>query len=562
MKIEQSARKYQRECAEAISSAYKRGITRQFVWMPTGSGKSFIIRNIPSIVDMASVLVMADTIELISQLSEHMSKGNPGVSVGIEQAENEARGDDLIVVASMQTLSMEKAKRLKEMDPNRFDIIIIDEAIKTPCKSYQEILKHFTPKLLIGFCATMKRRDKLVLADHYDEIVFTKTIPELWREGDIEGDGPYLSDIRPVRATTDIDISDIGVIGEDFNEEELALRLDVDQRNTQIFSTIEQHAKDRNSILVFGCSKKHVENLYHQAIKRGHHSVDYILGETKDRANKLKKFADGHTRIMFNCNVFIRGVDVPRIDCIVMTKPSMSYDYTNQVIGRGFRPFPGKKDLLIIDMCDTIGNLPVLSVSDMFGVPGLNLDGCSIKEKVEVIEKAELLLVDMAPGDTIEEVEKRVKIVEQLALKTGTIKTNIELVDLFSASGLQRSKYYESLYSWIKVKQDKYILPLNDKKITLERNRMGVWVCSDGASIAEKKTRGKDVPWRWVDLRVKHQSNGQWQRKQRTCKLRQKRATPGQVQALKNNGIIVPPDLTFGIAIDVLDYLKAVRSGI
>ena len=71
------------------------------------------------------------------------------------------------------------------LDPEQFSIIVIDEAHHATAETYRRIIAHFglnqpdTKKLLVGFTATPKRSDGIGLEQLFDEISYSRSIPEM-----------------------------------------------------------------------------------------------------------------------------------------------------------------------------------------------------------------------------------------------------------------------------------------------------------------------------------------------------------------------------------------------
>lgn len=47
--------------------------------------------------------------------------------------------------------------------------------------------------------------------------------------------------------------------------------------------------------------------------------------------------------------ILTEGVDLPQVDCILLTRKTKSPSFLYQMIGRGSRLHPGKSDCLVID---------------------------------------------------------------------------------------------------------------------------------------------------------------------------------------------------------------------
>jgi ATP-dependent helicase IRC3 len=183
-------RHYQKECLESILERYRAGVRRQLASLPTGSGKTVIFAEFPRYFKMKKqMLVLAHRKELLDQAYDKIRRANHRLCVAVEQAGRSADSDCDVVVASVPTLGRKGSKRLQRLDPDRFFLIVIDEAHHATADTYRRILDYFgvfvpgTRKLLVGFTATPKRGDGLGLDAVFEEIVFSKSLPEMIKTG-------------------------------------------------------------------------------------------------------------------------------------------------------------------------------------------------------------------------------------------------------------------------------------------------------------------------------------------------------------------------------------------
>jgi DNA repair protein RadD len=79
--------------------------------------------------------------------------------------------------------------------------------------------------------------------------------------------------------------------------------------------------------------------------------VAAVFGDTLDfeRGQALADFKAGKLKYLVNVNVLSTGFDAPNIDCVAMLRPTLSPGLYYQMVGRGFRLHPGKKDCLVLD---------------------------------------------------------------------------------------------------------------------------------------------------------------------------------------------------------------------
>ncbi len=135
-------RPYQKECINAVP---ERG--RFLIQMSTGLGKTFCFSRIPR---KGKVLILSHRDELVRQPIKYYD-----VPVGIEQGIHKSNGEE-IVSASVPSL----VRRVTRFKRDEVDMVIVDEAHHASANSYQKIIEHFNPRLLLGFTATPNRAAK------------------------------------------------------------------------------------------------------------------------------------------------------------------------------------------------------------------------------------------------------------------------------------------------------------------------------------------------------------------------------------------------------------------
>ncbi len=90
-----------------------------------------------------------------------------------------------------------------------------------------------------------------------------------------------------------------------------------------------------------------------------------ISSKTKShiRASILKEFKERKFPVLVNCGILTEGADIPNIDCIIMSRPTKSPVLFQQMIGRGMRLSPEKKDCLVLDFIDSYSQIPDLATT-------------------------------------------------------------------------------------------------------------------------------------------------------------------------------------------------------
>jgi len=134
--------------------------------------------------------------------------------------------------------------------------------------------------------------------------------------------------------------------------------MDADALVRSACAEIVELTADRKSVLIFASGVKHGRHIVD--VLQGHGvECGFVCGETPpaQREELLGRFrGDGHDLVgtrplkyLCNVNVLTTGFDAPGIDCVVLLRPTMSPGLFYQMVGRGFRKHPGKRDCLVLD---------------------------------------------------------------------------------------------------------------------------------------------------------------------------------------------------------------------
>lgn len=81
---------------------------------------------------------------------------------------------------------------------------------------------------------------------------------------------------------------------------------------------------------------------------KGFHAAE-VNGNSPDRADVLRDFEAGGYDVLCNSMLLTEGWDCPTVDCVVVLRPTKVRALYSQMVGRGTRLAPAKKDLLLLD---------------------------------------------------------------------------------------------------------------------------------------------------------------------------------------------------------------------
>ena len=334
-------RKYQKEAQAAIVAAWARGVRRTLLVLPTGCGKTIVFCKLCEqlVAQGKRVLILAHRGELLDQAADKM-KVSTGLGCAVEKAERSClEGDSQwyrIVVGSVQTMS--RKKRLERFDSKFFDAIIVDEAHHVLAGSYQRILGYFDNSKVLGVTATPDRGDSQNLGEFFECVAYEYTLPKAIIQG-------FLAPISALTIPLKIDLSKVKTQAGDFKSSDIGCALGPYLED--IATEMVKHCRGRKTVVflpLISTSKKMKAILERRGL-----NVAELNGQTKERGEILQDFQDGRYDVLCNSMLLTEGWDCPDVDCIVCLRPTKVRSLYAQIVGRGTRIAPGKKDLLLLD---------------------------------------------------------------------------------------------------------------------------------------------------------------------------------------------------------------------
>ncbi len=331
-------RPYQNEAKNAVLEQWEQGVQRTLLVLPTGCGKTIVFAKISEdcVKRGERVLILAHRGELLEQAADKIRKAC-NLNCAVEKAEETSLGSFWrITVGSVQTLMRES--RLARFLPDYFDTIIIDEAHHAVSDSYQRILQHFSGAKVLGVTATPDRGDMKNLGQVFDSLAYEYTLPRAIREG-------YLCPIKALTIPLDLDLTGVSVQAGDFRAADLDSALD--PYLYQIADEMLRNCADRKTV-VFLPLVKTSQKFRDILNQRGFRAAE-VNGNSDDRAEILRDFDDGKYNVLCNSMLLTEGWDCPSVDCVIVLRPTKVRGLYCQMVGRGTRLSPGKKDLLLLD---------------------------------------------------------------------------------------------------------------------------------------------------------------------------------------------------------------------
>lgn len=364
-------REYQEAAIFGIFEYFQSGKTGNPICaMPTGTGKSLVIaeliRRIFSYWPGQRVMMLTHVKKLIEQNAEKLQKQWPTAPLGIYSAGLSSRESSMpIIFGGVQSVAKHIQRSLKDENvPAHLkhfgfrDLLLIDEChLLSPEEdtTYQYViaeLKKINPLLkVVGFTATPYRLKQGMITDGgvFTDICFDITDFESFNRLVAEG---FLCPLIPKRTSFEVDVSNVGITGGEYNSKQLEAVTDKDEVIFKAVQETIQYGQDRHSWLVFTSgisSAEHVAAAF-QSMGVAAACVHSKL-KAKDNDDRIRDFKNGTLRCLVNKDMLTTGFDHPPIDLITNLRPSTSPGLWVQMLGRGTRPSAptNKRNGLVLD---------------------------------------------------------------------------------------------------------------------------------------------------------------------------------------------------------------------
>lgn len=264
--------------------------------------------------------------------------------------------------------SISKLELLNGFDKEGFDYIIIDEVHRSGAESYKRIIDYFKPKFLLGMSATPERTDGYDIFKAFDYNIAY----EIRLQGALEENM-----LAPFHY---YGVTDIYVNGKllddaaDFNSLVSHERVDRIVEHSRFYGCDCGRIKG----LIFCSRQDEAKKLSEQLNLRGYKTIA-LLGsnteeEREDSINKLESDdPEDFLHYVITVDIFNEGVDIPKINQIIMLRPTQSAIIFVQQLGRGLRKALNKEYLTVIDFIGNYKNNYLIPIA-LYGDNTFNKD--------------------------------------------------------------------------------------------------------------------------------------------------------------------------------------------
>ncbi len=258
--------------------------------------------------------------------------------------DNSPTSMDQLFVSIQSFNSMELYNKLSK---NFYDFIIVDEFHHAAANSYQKLLSHFEPKILLGLTATPERMDGKDILDYFEgrissEMRLTEAINR-----------KLLSPFQYFCVSDNVDLSTLKWSRRGYDLKELEnVYTNNTIRSNQIVSSLYRYVTDMDEVkgLGFCAGVEHAKYMAKFFNEQGISSIA-LHGGSDDtlRKSAQTQLINGEIKFIFVADLYNEGVDIPDVNTILFLRPTESLTVFLQQLGRGLRLVDDKECLTVLD---------------------------------------------------------------------------------------------------------------------------------------------------------------------------------------------------------------------
>ncbi len=347
--IELRPEPFQERLLEQVALARRLGHHKNLLVSATGTGKTVMAAldygRLRESLPRARLLFVAHREEILTQTLATFRHALRDYAFG-ELWVGRARPQRFEhVFASIQSLT---ATGLEHLEPDHFDIVIVDEFHHAGAGTYRRLLEHLQPVELLGLTATPERSDGLPVLDWFEGRIAAEL--RLWDAVDQHRLVPFAYygvhdglDLRgvPWRRGRGYDVEGLSNL---LTGNNAWAHLVIQELTRRVDSLANMRA------LGFCVSIQHARFMARVFGEAGIAAVA-IWSDTPDqeRRQALLDLAERRVKVVFSVDLFNEGVDVPAVDTLLMLRPTESPTLFLQQLGRGLRRHPSKTVCTVLD---------------------------------------------------------------------------------------------------------------------------------------------------------------------------------------------------------------------
>lgn len=458
---------------EALSNINKlrsEGKNKALLISATGTGKTFLSAfDAKKLSPKKFLFVVHRRLIAETALKTFRAVFGPARTMGLYSGSKRELDCDFLF-STVQTIS--KDDNIAQFEIDHFDYIVIDETHRAGASSYDRLIKYFKPKFLLGMTATPERMDGGDVFKLFDYNIAYEIRLHKALEHEMLSPFHYYG------------VKDITVDGNELNDNSDFTRLTSKERIRHIIEKAKFYGCDDGIVrgLIFCNNIEECQSLSTEFNKLGLKTIALSGSSTDDERNEAITLLESENKdkkidYIITRDIFNEGVDIPKVNQIIMLRPTQSAIVFVQQLGRGLRKLENKEYLTVIDFIGNYNNnymVPIalygdttfnkdtlrrLMASKSNLIPGnstVNFDAISRKRIFEAIDSANMQLKRDLVNDY-----------KLLKYKLGRIPMMMDFIEHGARDPYLFVGYSKSYYNFVFEQEENTIRELNDYQIKL-----------------------------------------------------------------------------------------------
>lgn len=350
-------RPYQERIVERILSNYQNGGSKSLFILATGLGKTVIASTVTDRLiqqGLRRVLVVCHATDLAQQLQrEFWAQLSKEIPTRVFMDGAPPVPIDGVNFGLYQTFY----NYLGGIDPDAFDLVIVDEAHHALANAFTLCINHLKPKHLIGMTATPWRGDGGDIESVFGEPLDRVSLVDGMKMG-------FLSRVDYRLMCDNINWGELPKLARKMvSVKDLNKRLFLPQRDDAVVDQLLSLNKEIKNprIAIFSPSIAHAEEFAKKLTSRGILTANASVSDRVRRRSILMDFSAGRITAITAVDVLNEGIDVPDVNILVFLRATHSRRIFIQQLGRGLRLAPGKEKVVVLDFVTDIRRLAAVS---------------------------------------------------------------------------------------------------------------------------------------------------------------------------------------------------------
>ena len=356
----------QKDALNNLRNMRAEGKNKALIISATGTGKTYLSAFDSKAFNPKRLLFVVHRLRIAKDsLKTFQSVFGNNKSMGLYSG-NQRDLDSDFVFSTIQTIS--KANHLDNFPEDHFDYIIIDETHRSGADSYLRLIEHFKPQFLLGMTATPERTDGNDIFQLFDHNIAYEIRLSRAMEEEMLSSFHYYG------------VTDLSIDNSEVEKKSDFRYLVSSERVERIIEKAGFYGSDNGITrgLIFCSRKDEAIELSRLFNSKGLKTIALTGDDSEEeRARAIEKLETDNLSqkidYIFTVDIFNEGIDIPKINQIIMLRPTDSAIIFIQQLGRGLRKADGKSYLTVIDFIGNYENNYLIPIA-LYGDTSYNKD--------------------------------------------------------------------------------------------------------------------------------------------------------------------------------------------